>query len=106
MIDLHCHLIPGIDDGPKTMDEALDLARASVLDGITHAVVTPHVFAGQWDNTLSTILPHFVKFQAALGQAGIDLKISLGGEVRLLPESLVLLADNNLPFLGYERQRN
>jgi protein-tyrosine phosphatase len=100
MIDLHCHLLPGIDDGPKTLEEALALARASVLDGITHAVVTPHVFAGQWDNTLTTILPHFVKFQAALTEAEIGLKISLGGEVRLLPESLALLSSDDMPFLG------
>jgi len=40
MIDIHCHLLPGIDDGPQNMAEAVDLARQSVSDGVTHAVVT------------------------------------------------------------------
>ena len=41
MIDLHCHLLPGIDDGARTMAEALDMARTAVDDGIDYAVMTP-----------------------------------------------------------------
>jgi len=43
MIDLHCHLLPGIDDGAKTPADALDMARAAVGNGIVRAVMTPHL---------------------------------------------------------------
>ena len=55
MIDLHCHLLPGIDDGPATLAEALALARQAVANGITEARVTPHVHVGRWDNELAGI---------------------------------------------------
>ena len=43
MIDLHCHVLPGIDDGPETMDGSLELARAASDQGTTVLVATPHV---------------------------------------------------------------
>jgi len=42
MIDIHCHPLPGVDDGAKTMDEAAEMCRMAASDGITHIVATPH----------------------------------------------------------------
>ena len=42
MLDLHCHILPGVDDGAASLDEALAMARFCVADGITHVAVTPH----------------------------------------------------------------
>jgi len=42
MVDIHCHLLPGLDDGPGTLEEALEMAEAAIRDGITHVVATPH----------------------------------------------------------------
>jgi protein-tyrosine phosphatase len=42
MIDLHCHLLPGLDDGPKTMEDSLAMAEEAIADGVTHVVATPH----------------------------------------------------------------
>ena len=42
MIDIHCHLLPEVDDGPKSWDAAVEMCRMAVADGITHAVATPH----------------------------------------------------------------
>lgn len=100
MIDLHCHLLPGVDDGARNLDEALTLARASVANGITRAVLTPHVYPGVFDNSLSTLLPVFVDFKAALVAAGIDLQVSLGGEVRLHPDAFDMLSSDDLPMIG------
>ncbi|WP_374319654.1 tyrosine-protein phosphatase [Aquabacterium sp.] len=100
MIDIHTHLLPGVDDGPATIDEALALARALVQTGVTHAVVTPHVYPGQWNNTKTSLQPHFERFEAALKALGIPLSISLGGEVRLNDSVLDLLAQDELPTLG------
>ncbi len=47
MIDLHCHLLPAVDDGPRDMGEAIAMCRRAVEEGITHAITTPHIHAGK-----------------------------------------------------------
>src|SRR5213596_552798 len=42
MIDLHCHILPGLDDGPATIEESVAMAESAIADGITHVVATPH----------------------------------------------------------------
>ncbi len=100
MIDLHCHYLPGIDDGAQDLDEALALARAAVDNGIHTAVLTPHVHPGRYDNGLASLRPHFNAFRDELRRAGIPLQVHLGGEVRLLPEAIMMLAAGDLPMLG------
>ena len=81
MLDLHCHILPDLDDGPKTLREALQLARFSVADGITHIVATPHCH----DIThllRADILPRVEAFQAELDRANIPLQIFPGSEIR------------------------
>ncbi|NSL54047.1 tyrosine-protein phosphatase [Uliginosibacterium aquaticum] len=100
MIDIHCHLLPGIDDGPATPDEALALARAIVADGIRHVVATPHVFPGRFDNLKAGIEREFSLFRDLLRLRGIELGLSFGGEVRLSHEVLELVQQGHIPFLG------
>ncbi|MBA2351776.1 MAG: capsular biosynthesis protein [Burkholderiales bacterium] len=100
MIDLHCHYLSAVDDGAQNAAEALALARASVANGITHAVLTPHVHPGRYENTLSSLTPRFAAFRNLLQSAQVPLVTRLGGEVRLSAESLELLAENELPFIG------
>lgn len=100
MIDIHCHLLPAVDDGPRNLDDALTLARACVVDGIQHAVLTPHVFPGRYANTRSTIAAASEAFRRQLADAQVPLSVSFAGEVRLMPEVLDLLARDELPFLG------
>ena len=50
MIDVHCHMLPGIDDGSKDLTTSLELAQAAVADGITHALMTPHHMNGRYTN--------------------------------------------------------
>lgn len=100
MIDLHCHFLPEIDDGAASLAEALALARASVADGITHAVMTPHIHAGVFENRKSVIASHVNRFRARLVEARIPLRISMGAEVRIGPELMDLLEEDEVPFLG------
>lgn len=100
MIDLHCHFLPDVDDGARTVDDALALAAASVANGITHAVLTPHVHPGVFDNSLSILEPVFIRYRESLKEAGIALQVFLGGEVRLHPDALDLLAADDLPTIG------
>lgn len=100
MIDLHCHLLPGVDDGARDLPLALDLARASVANGIRQAVLTPHVYAGRWDNSVSNLTATFDAFRKALRDEAIPLEVYLGGEVHLLPDAFNLLDVEDLPFVG------
>ena len=100
MIDLHCHFLPGIDDGPATMAQALDLARAAVADGITHSVLTSHVHPEQFPNQRRNLEVAVAEFTTQLALANIPLDVRTGGEARLCPELIDLLAANQVPFLG------
>lgn len=75
MIDLHCHYLPGIDDGASTLEESLALARAAVANGITHAVMTPHMHAGVFDNRKPAIEAHVAAFRAGLQRARIPRRM-------------------------------
>ena len=100
MIDLHCHLLPGIDDGARTLSEALDIARLAVANGITYAVMTPHLHAGRYENTRSSTVQAVIEFRAALNKERIDLEIGVAAEVRFAIEILPLLEQGEVPFLG------
>jgi protein-tyrosine phosphatase len=83
VIDLHCHVLPGIDDGPKTMRDSLALCRQQAQLGIRTVVATPHV---NWDwpgNTPAVIAGLVVEVNAALAQEGIDVEVLPGAEVAL-----------------------
>lgn len=100
MIDLHSHLLPGIDDGAPDLETALQLARVAVDDGITHLVCTPHIHHGRYDNDRASIHQAHQRFVQGLAQAGIDLKVSWAAEVRFGMELMGNLAEGALPFLG------
>jgi len=100
MIDIHCHLLPGIDDGPDTLEQALELAQLAADNGITHAVVTPHIHPGRWENSRQIIEEHWARFIEALAEAAIPLQLGFAAEVRLSPEVLQLVANEQIPFHG------
>jgi protein-tyrosine phosphatase len=100
MIDLHCHLLPGIDDGAQDLEQALELARIAVADGIRVSVLTPHVHAGRYDNDRASIDARVLAFRAELEARAIALRVFGAGEVRLGPELMELLDAERLPFIG------
>jgi protein-tyrosine phosphatase len=100
MIDLHCHLLPGIDDGPETLAEALEMARIAVANGITEAHVTPHLHPGRWENDRARIEAAVADYRAALAKAGIALEVGFAAEVRLDYDILPLVEEDRVPFLG------
>jgi protein-tyrosine phosphatase len=103
MIDLHCHLLPGIDDGPATMTEAVAMARLAVADGITTSVVTPHIHPGRYDNNREQIERSLSAYRLALARAEVALTLHMGAEVRVSMESLEMLLRGQVPFLGADR---
>lgn len=101
MIDIHCHFLPGIDDGPDTLEESLALARLAVQNGITHTVTTPHIHAGRWDNNASIIKTLGFDLKRALIENDIPLQLEVAAEVRIGVEIMDQINHRQIPFLGY-----
>ena len=80
MIDTHCHLLAGVDDGPRTDAEALRLARRLVADGVTTVVCTPH-FSDQFPTPVLLARQSHERLRAELGLVGIELETHLGAEL-------------------------
>lgn len=98
MIDLHCHLLPGIDDGPETMEESLALAQSAVDQGITHVLCTPHHNNGRYENPKASIIAAVAELQIALDETQIPLTVLEGQEVRITGELVEDLNEDNLLF--------
>lgn len=81
LIDLHCHLLPHMDDGPRNLNQSLDLARAAVADGIRTAVLTSHYYEENSHGALTKRLKRFKQLEEALKEQGIPLEILQGFEV-------------------------
>ncbi len=80
MIDLHTHILPGIDDGAATMEEALAMARLAVADGITHMVATPHGPGPDLETTVTRRQKTLSRLQDAIAEAAIPLTVLPGLE--------------------------
>jgi len=98
MYDIHSHLLPGIDDGASNLEQSLALARHAVADGVTHMVVTPHIQPGVYENDRSSIMAAFECFQSGLIEHDISLHIAMAAEVRLCPEILPMVAQDDIPL--------
>jgi protein-tyrosine phosphatase len=82
MLDLHCHILPEVDDGPDTLEEALAVARLFVADGITHVTATPHCH--RYTRTLrADVLPAVERLNGELVRAGIPLEVLPGAEIQV-----------------------
>ncbi len=83
MVDLHCHILPGIDDGAKTVEDSIELLKKELADGVTKVMLTPHF------NSERTTVEEFVqkraesfeKLQTAVKEAGLSIELKLGAEV-------------------------
>jgi protein-tyrosine phosphatase len=97
-LDLHCHLLPGIDDGAKTLDDSVAIAQRLVEEGLSHVVASSHIMADLYPNTRDILLPLVASTQAHFDGLGIPLTLVAGAEVRLdvdscRPETWVTIGD-------------
>ena len=93
--ELHCHLLPGVDDGPLDEAEAVELARLAVEDGTGRVVVTPHVRLAD----VESLRRMTERLQAALREAGVELELHAGGE--LAPGDVASLEQEQLELLAH-----
>ncbi len=90
MIDIHCHILPAIDDGPPALEPALAMARLAVAAGTRKIIATPHVNDHNQDRALITT--RVAEFNTHLQQHAIDLKVIPGGEVEYHLDEQILKA--------------
>lgn len=81
MIDIHCHILPGVDDGAKTLEESLEMCRMAAADGIQTIVASPHQQDGVYNTAAETILQKAELLRRAVKQAAIPLTILPGADV-------------------------
>jgi protein-tyrosine phosphatase len=103
-VDIHCHLLPGIDDGAKSWDESLAMARLAVEDGTATIIATPHQLGNFGQNEGDTIRRLAGELQARLEQARIPLAVLPGADVRIEPEMIERLTRGDVLTLGDHRR--
>ena len=107
MIDLHSHVLSGIDDGPATLEGSIELARAAVAAGTDTLVATPHV-SPRYANDAATIAAATAEVAAALAAHGVELELLAGAEIAITriaetePAELALLTLGRGPWLLVE----
>jgi protein-tyrosine phosphatase len=82
-IDVHSHLLPGVDDGCATAEDSIRCARAMVAAGYSQLFCTPHVWPGQLDTTTASIVPRVAALQLILDEHSVPLRLHPGGELTL-----------------------
>ena len=103
MIDLHCHILPGIDDGAADLSVSLRMAQAFVADGVQVVACTPHILPGLYHNTGPQIRQATESLQQALDQHGIALRLVTGADVHIVPDLVAGLQQGRLLSLADSR---
>ncbi len=101
-IDIHSHILPGIDDGAEDLEQSLEMIKIAALDGITAVAATPHVISGVYDTRKDQIISALQKLNKQIENENIPLQVLPGAEVRLEPDlphrlqqgELITLNDN------------
>jgi len=103
MIDLHCHLLPGIDDGAPNLSISLEMARASVADGVSVVACTPHILPGLYANSGPQIRQAIQQLRQTLESEGIPLQLVTGADNHIVPDFVEQLRSGNLLSLADTR---
>ncbi|HYL61371.1 MAG TPA: CpsB/CapC family capsule biosynthesis tyrosine phosphatase [Candidatus Methylomirabilis sp.] len=99
MVDVHCHILPGIDDGPEDIGTSLAMAESAIADGITHVVATPHASA-KYHFDFSRIQELRDELQVRVGGR---LALATGCDFHLYPENLAALQEDAPRFCINQR---
>ncbi|PAF40411.1 tyrosine protein phosphatase, partial [Terribacillus saccharophilus] len=83
MIDIHCHILPGVDDGARTLEDSIEMAKAAAAQGIHTIVATPHHRNNQFDNYREDILTRVDELNRILEEENIEVNILPGQETRI-----------------------
>ncbi len=100
MIDVHCHILPGIDDGAANLAESMALLRLAVADGIHRMVATPHINPGYFDNDQQSINQALTALRTQIEHEQLNIEVAAAAEVRVTADLMLAVERQQLPFLG------
>jgi protein-tyrosine phosphatase len=103
LIDLHSHILPGIDDGAADLSVSLAMARLAVADGIRIIACTPHILPGVYNNRGSDIRAAVAALSAILDQEKIPLSVVVGADAHVAPDMINGLRSGEIPTLSESR---
>ncbi len=103
MIDLHCHILPGIDDGAPDLASSLAMARLALDDGIEVTACTPHIYPGVYENDAAGIRKGMEAFSQSLLEHNLPLKLVEGADTHVAPQLVRQLRDDLVPTLNRSR---
>ena len=103
MIDLHCHILPGLDDGARDLETSLAMAQAFVADGVSIVACTPHILPGLYHNSGPQIRHATAQLQQVLNQQNIPLRLTTGADNHVIPGFLSELRSGTLLSLADSR---
>jgi protein-tyrosine phosphatase len=99
-IDIHCHVLPGLDDGARDMAEALSMLRIAAGEGISRMIVTPHYCAGRFTASPEQTLEKLRQVQEAADAQSIPVRLYPGSEIYWFDDVISLLKQSKLFTLG------
>ena len=101
MVDIHCHILPGVDDGAETLADALEMAYLAASCGVTDLAATPHVRGDAEGLVQASRLDHaFRQLEASIIQEKIPLRLHPGAEILCTDETVNLAREGKLPAIG------
>lgn len=102
MIDLHCHILPGIDDGAESIEASIAMAEKAIDQGITHILCTPHHNNGKYTNPKSSIISQVANLQEELDKRNLPLTLFEGQEVRITGTLIDEIKEDRILFTDVE----
>ncbi|QGQ48279.1 tyrosine-protein phosphatase [Metabacillus sediminilitoris] len=108
MIDIHSHILPGVDDGAQSIEDSIEMAKQAVNEGITKIIATPHHQNGKYVNKKQDIIDRVLELNSLFSNKKIPLEVLPGQETRIFGELLEnlekgeILTLNNLNYIFVE----
>ena len=103
-VDIHCHLLPGIDDGSSSLEESMAMAEIAVADGISSIITTPHQLGNFSCNRGDDIRKRVSDLQSELDRCRIPLTVLAGGDVRIEPGMIDGIKSGDILTLADKRK--
>lgn len=104
VVDIHSHLIPGVDDGAQTLEESMELIRGLHALGFRKLITTPHIMSDAYRNTPEIILEGLEKLRGAVAAAGLEVELEAAAEYYLDEAFMEKLGRENLMVFGGEKR--
>ncbi|PID28083.1 MAG: hypothetical protein CSB55_06095 [Candidatus Cloacimonadota bacterium] len=98
MIDIHCHILPGVDDGSDSIEKSLKKIETMYESGVKTIVFTPHFMRGCYENTTELMKPVFDDFKKKVLEKFPDLKLFLAAEIYITPKTAEDVQQNDFGY--------